>query len=327
MRNYLMGRFDLWSALGVRPYGRGVGPTPYGVGPPSGGGDADSQLGRFRVGLCLPMPARPRGPSREAARAGDVQLAVHDLWAAINDPLSRKKRAEVEEALAAEDARLWYEGALDAAARKIEPGRGNLAAFGAYAGALGLGNGARLASLAGALPAPAGEQVDPVEPRRAYDDLMEAWAPPVRGLPSLAEAAAKVLADAPAMPGAVATPHPSGEIPRSAAASTSPNWRLDDPAPYDALAAKWEAMLSGLGEGYARTAEAAFGRGLLGWGNPTDADLLRRTDARKAAREVEREAIETASRDASQTKIAPLAIRDRNVRFDRERVRVFRRQP
>ena len=315
---YAMGRPDPWARFGARPFGFGAQEPRYGAGPRLGIG-----LGTGPGPGPSPTPTlrgmgMPAGTSEETAKAVSGQLAVYDLLAALNDPLPRQEREEVEEALAVEDTRLWYEGALDAAARTLDAGVGTLDPFGAYGGALGLGDGARPASVPGAMPAPAYGGAGPEQAARAmaplgvaatgpapsregtdiaeaaertYMKLMEAPSVPVRDLPTITDAVAMVLGDAPDVP-EVAPLRPYDAVAGGELAAAAPPWRIDAPAPFDALNAQREAMMSALAQGYERTADAAFGRG-LGWNNPSDAALLRGTDGRKAASEVERAEVET----------------------------------
>ena len=267
---YMMGRRDLWPALGSEQYGLGAGfgmyRPFYGAGPRSGGGfDVAPGLGPLLMRPGMPIPPVPPGTSPQTADAVRFRLAALDAIASLTDPLTPKERQQVEEALAREDARqLWARVfGPEPGAREATPtiGTGDLDVFGAYGGALGLRGGPLPPSSPGTMQAqgtaPSGDDADITEAAiRTYMKLIEAPHPPVADHPSITEAAAMVRAGAPGMPDMVPPRYDAvgGEF-----AATAPRWRVDAAASYDALNAQRETILANLAQGYARTADAAFG--------------------------------------------------------------------
>ena len=142
--------------------------------------------------------------------------------------------------------------------------------FGPCGGALGFGDSPSLPGAPSAMQAPgdsgtglgappAADGADIAEAaRRTFMKLTGTPPLPAADIPSITEAAAKSLGDAPRMPEFEPSLNAFGG---SEFAATSPRWRVDAATPYDALDAQWEAMLSGLAQGYAHSAETAFCRG------------------------------------------------------------------
>ena len=332
MQPCMMVRTDLWPALGLGPSGFGAGPGTqwplHATGPRLDGGLGGFAPLRMRPGM--PLSPLPPGTSQQTADAVRLKFAAFDAMAVLTDPLTRKEREEVEEAIAMEGARqLWARVfGPEPGARKETPTIGSVGLdWGSYGGALGFDDSPSLPSAPSAMLAPedsgaglgappAADGADIAEAaRRTFMKLTGTPPLPATDIPSITEAAAKALGDAPGAPAVQPPVRPSADVRGAELAANSPRWRVDAPAPYDALNAKWEAMLANFAQGYPRTADAAFSRG-LGWSDTTDAALLRQTDAREAVREMEQAAVETAYKSKSASKITRFVLPDTVIRND-----------